>query len=78
MVEFFQVSPFFALATLFVVKAFVFRSCFSQCPSWLNSTFLHRKTDSGLKPRPLGRCEGWNPGLEGRGFDRSYLGGVQT
>ncbi|MDR0578159.1 MAG: hypothetical protein LBI87_11665, partial [Candidatus Accumulibacter sp.] len=39
---------------------------------------LHRKTDSGLKPRPLGRCEGWNPGLEGRGFDRSYLGGVQT
>ncbi|MDR0576041.1 MAG: hypothetical protein LBI87_00505, partial [Candidatus Accumulibacter sp.] len=39
---------------------------------------FHRKTDSGLKPRPLGRCEGWNPGLEGRGFDRSYLGGVQT
>ncbi|MDR0578814.1 MAG: hypothetical protein LBI87_15110, partial [Candidatus Accumulibacter sp.] len=21
---------------------------------------------------------GWNPGLEGRGFDRGYLGGVQT
>jgi hypothetical protein len=39
---------------------------------------VHRKTDSGLKPRPLGRCEGWNPGLEGRGFDRSYLGWVQT
>ncbi|MDR0576808.1 MAG: hypothetical protein LBI87_04600, partial [Candidatus Accumulibacter sp.] len=39
---------------------------------------VHRKTDSGLKPRPSGRCEGWNPGLDGRGFDRSYLGGVPT
>jgi hypothetical protein len=24
----------------------------------------HHKTDSGLKPRPSGRCEGWNPGLK--------------
>ncbi|MCL2076365.1 MAG: hypothetical protein FWH15_08025 [Betaproteobacteria bacterium] len=28
------------------------------------SSRFHRKTNSGLRPRPLGRREGWNPSLK--------------
>jgi hypothetical protein len=53
---------------------------FLRCMAWPSGEYVwfHRKTNSGLKPRPSGRCGGWNPGLKA-GVSTVAIGkGMQT
>jgi len=41
-------------------------------------SLVHRKTNSGLRPRLLGRREGWNPGLKAGVSTVATREGMQT
>jgi hypothetical protein len=42
------------------------------------SSRIHPETNFGLKPRPSGRCEGWNPGLKAGVSTVATREGMQT